>query len=173
MNVETERVYLRKFIPEDESQILKWGQNPVYKRTAGFSRLEDHYQAAQAIKQYMERPLSFGVILKENDQLIGIVELSERGEDQKAGLLDTKDLGLMLNEKYWGQHIMNELLPQVIDYAREELQLRELWAGVYPDNIASKNLIEKFGFEYRYQVDYSLFYKFSGYKEDYYCLVLD
>lgn len=78
----------------------------------------------------------------------------------------------MLNEKYWGQHIMNELLPQVIDYAREELQLRELWAGVYPDNIASKNLIEKFGFEYRYQVDYSLFYQFSDYKEDYYCLVL-
>lgn len=173
VKLETKRTYLRKFIESDVTQIFKWGQNPVYKRTAGFSNIKDKYQAKQAIAQYMARPLSFAVVLKETDEVIGVLELSNRGEEQESGLLATKELGLMLDQSYWGQHIMSEVLPLIIDFARDELHLTELWAGVYPDNKASKNLLLKFHFEYKYQVDYSVMYQFADYQEDYYRLKLN
>lgn len=41
---------------------------------------------SKSICQYRERPYSYGIVLKENSRLIGLVELYERGLDEYNGL---------------------------------------------------------------------------------------
>ena len=101
--LETKRIILRKIESKDASTLLRWGQDSVYHKSAGYQYLEDLAAAQRSVLQYQKRPYSYGIELKENNRLVGLVELYERGLDQYNGLLMTKDLGFLLDKDYWHQ----------------------------------------------------------------------
>lgn len=171
--IESERIVLRKIDSADAPTLLKWGQDDIYHQTAGFEKFEDIKQAQRAANQYHKRPYSFAIIEKKTKKMIGLVELYERGLDEQAGLLVTKDLGFMLDKKYWHQGLMTEALIVLINYAFGELKQQQLWAGTFPTNQSSQNILEKLGFKYIYTADFKQFSNTIGFEEKYFLLTPD
>jgi ribosomal-protein-alanine N-acetyltransferase len=58
------------------------------------------------------------------------------------------ELGFHLRPKYWGKGLAAEAARAAIAYAFETLGAKALSAGHHPENLASKKVIEKLGFEY-------------------------
>lgn len=168
--LETKRIILRKIETRDAPTLLKWGQDSLYHKSAGYQFLENLAAAQKSVLQYQERPYSYGIELKDSNRLIGLVELYERGLDEYNGLLMTKDLGFLLDKEYWHQGFMTEALQLIISFAFENLNQNQIWAGTFVSNESSQKLLKKLGFRYVYTTDYSMVSSLINYQEKYYLL---
>ena len=61
---------------------------------------------------------------------------------------DSKEIGCVLSEKYWGQGLMPEALKEVISYGFNEERLKCIICSHFLNNNRSKRIIEKCGFNY-------------------------
>jgi RimJ/RimL family protein N-acetyltransferase len=81
-----------------------------------------------------------------------VVEARDDGAFCGLGLLlpmpdgDDLELGYRLVRRAWGQGIATEAAGALVDYALGQLDLARLVAVVYPDNAASRRVLEKLGF---------------------------
>lgn len=60
----------------------------------------------------------------------------------------TYEIGFHLRKKYWGQGYAYEAATVVIQHAFKELNAAKIYAGHHPQNIGSKKLLTKLGFQY-------------------------
>jgi len=85
---------------------------------------------------------AFGIVLKEIDKVIGVIDIFN---------IDWKDknaeLGYWLGKKYWGKGLMTEAVKLMLKFAFEKLKLHRVYAGVFEENIASRRVLEKTGFK--------------------------
>lgn len=165
-----ERIFLRKFKLTDAPVLLKWGRQPRYHKLAGFEQYRTLAAAQKGAQEYSKRPNSFALCLKQNQKVIGIVELYERGMDERSGLLKTKEIGFLLDQKYEGQGYMTEALRLVIQLAFTKMRQLEIWAGVFTGNKRSAQLLQRLGFKYVYTADYAQISQLFTFKEKYYLL---
>jgi len=77
------------------------------------------------------------------------------------------ELGFHLRPKYWGRGLAPEAARAVIDYAFETVGAKGLSAGHHPENMASKKVLEKLGFQYKHDE----FFATLGMDIPYYLLV--
>lgn len=168
--LESKRIYLRPFEEKDAQQLLKWGSNPRYHKMAGFEEYRNLTEAVNGVKQYMSRPESYVVCLRKNNEVIGLVELYERGLDEKSGLLKTKEVGFLLDQSFEGYGYMTEALRLILTYAFKKKKQVEVWAGTFADNEKSQKLLKTLGFQYVYTVDYTQVSALFSFKEKYYLL---
>lgn len=154
--LESQRIYLRPFADGDLSLIQKLGSDELYRKTAGFATIHNLDEAQKILKIYQQHPNDYVICLKATDQPIGFVELSERGVDERSHLADTRELGFILLQEFWRQGYMTEALTLALDYAFTELKVSEVWAGHYENNHASANLLQKMGFEFKYDLQMPL-----------------
>ena len=94
----SKRIYLRNVSENDAPILLKWGKDKSYHDSAGFGSYENLADAKKAAKQYIMRKNSYLICLKENDQVVGLIELNERGMDERSWLLKTKELGFLMDK---------------------------------------------------------------------------
>ena len=168
--LESKRIYLRRFEEKDAEQLLKWGRNARYHNLAAFENYQNIEEAQRGVEQYMARPESYIICLRQNDQTIGLIELYERGLDEQSGLLKTKEVGFLLDQAFEGQGYMTEALRLILNYAFKKKRQKEIWAGTFVNNEKSQKLLEKLGFQYVYTVDYSQISTLFSYQEKYYLL---
>ena len=168
--LESKRIYLRRFEEKDAATLLKWGQNERYHAMAGFQRMQNMDQAVKSVHQYMARPESYVICLRDNNEVIGLVELYERGMDEQSGLLKTKEIGFLLDQAFEGHGYMTEAVRLILTYAFKRKRQVEVWAGTFDDNEKSQKLLRRLGFHYAYTVDYSQMSALFAFKEKYYLL---
>ncbi|CCI86866.1 GNAT family N-acetyltransferase [Lactobacillus gigeriorum] len=164
-----QRIYLRPFKRGDETTLLKWGKNEHYHQTAGFERINNIEEAKMVLHQYSLRQRSYAICLQENRQVIGLVELYERGMENQE-LLASKEVGFMLDQKYEGQGLMTEALKLVFNYEFTEDGQEEIWAGTFENNLKAQGLLKRLGFTYVYSVDYRNLSELFPYEGKYYLL---
>ena len=58
------------------------------------------------------------------------------------------ELGYWLGEEYWGRGIVSEAVKAMVKHAFSELGLRRIYARIFSNNIASKRVLEKAGFQF-------------------------
>lgn len=150
--LEGKRIYLRPFIEDDLAFIQRLGTNELYKETAGFATIHNVEEATKILHIYQQHPNDYVICLKDSNQQIGFVELSERGVDERSNLVNTRELGFILQQEYWSQGYMTEALILVIDEAFTKLKFSEIWAGHYENNHRSAQFLQKMGFEFKYDV---------------------
>ncbi|RMC25815.1 MULTISPECIES: GNAT family N-acetyltransferase [unclassified Lactobacillus] len=163
------RVFLRSFNKSDAPTIFKWGQDDYYQRLGGFQHYENLTQAEAAVNQYTARKYSYAVCLHKNQQLVGLVELYERGTNEQD-LLKTKEVGFLLDKNFSGHGLMTEALTLLFTYAFGQLKQKVLWAGTFKDNLRSQKLLQRLGFHYVYAVDLGQISDIFTYEEKYYLL---
>lgn len=84
----------------------------------------------------------FPVFALDSGDLIGCCGLRPGDED---GVME---MGCHLRPQYWRKGFAREALTAMIGYSRDVLHVRELIVGHHPDNVASRNLIQRMGFDY-------------------------
>lgn len=58
------------------------------------------------------------------------------------------ELGYWLGEEYWGRGIVSEAVKAMVKHAFGDLGLRRVYARIFSNNIASKRVLEKAGFQF-------------------------
>lgn len=141
--IKTERLILRKIIPDDADMLYKWMSDPEvckYERwtpheSVDFSRgyiiqVFDGYKS--------DRTYQWGIQLK--DELIGSVSIVGVNDyDQKAVL------GYCLRRDCWAQGYTTEAVKAVLRYMILDVGLNRIEATHSVNNIASGRVLEKSG----------------------------
>ena len=152
--LETERLILRPVKEDDVTAIFDcWMQDEDVSRYMCWKASSDINEAKEFV--------SFELGNLENDEWNRvIIELKESGEVIGTCLIfyndeeDNWDISYNLGKKYWGNGYTSEAMTQVMDYAKESLEIKECIAVHAVENPASGRVMEKLGFQYEKEVPY-------------------
>lgn len=144
MRVKGERVYLRELDVSDASiEYSNWLSDPEVNKYLTSRNLTIE-EIKNFIKEQKDNPncLFVGIFVNENDKHIGNIKLEPI--DFKRG---KATFGILIGDKnYWGKGIGKEAMNLIIDYAFDNLNLKEINLGVAINHVGAIKLYEKLGF---------------------------
>ena len=144
--LETKRLYLRKFEDEDIDFVYSHFSNP---NISEYLYDNDPPKSADEAKEILEWCMDFDsenhirwCIVRKED-LIQIGTCGFHGHDQKNNAVE---IGYDLSSAYWNQGYMSEALRAMLAFGFSHLGLNRTYAYVYVSNVRSNRLLEKLGF---------------------------
>jgi [ribosomal protein S5]-alanine N-acetyltransferase len=145
--LETERLILRKFAPDDLPRLVEMRADPEVNRYLGGSRLQNPEAVAQRMRFYIDCYEKFGfgmsaMIWKETGEIIGwsgLQPLEDSGEIE---------VGYGMIKKFWGRGIGCECARAWLRYGFEKAGLERIVAVAFPANAGSRRIMEKCGMHY-------------------------
>jgi [ribosomal protein S5]-alanine N-acetyltransferase len=146
--LETERLALREWAPEDAEALHVLVSDPEVMRYVGDSRTWDIERTREWIEKlnvsYRTRGFSRWAVVEREGGLpvgsCGFAPLPWSGEI---------DFGYMFRRDRWGRGYASEITPAALRYGFERYGFREVVASIDPKNDASRRVLEKIGFVYR------------------------
>ena len=150
MKIETERLMLRNYKMSDMDDYVHLMQQEKVANHAGFFVKDDNYRLTIQLKDEVENPLKFAIILKDSNQFVGEIGLNSMGMHTRKlyGLHDdeySREVEFCLSEEFWGKQIMSESLSALIKISFEHLGLDSIVGASYSKNLASKKVQLKCG----------------------------
>jgi RimJ/RimL family protein N-acetyltransferase len=145
-SVETERLQLREFMPEDAGFALRQLNEPSFIENIADRGVRDLEQAraylvSGPIASYASNGFGLWAVLeKPSGRIIGMCGLIKRPH------LEHADLGYAFLPEYFGKGFAFEACTATITAASCHFSLQHLLAIVNPDNAPSRRLLEKLGF---------------------------
>jgi RimJ/RimL family protein N-acetyltransferase len=140
--LETERLMLRRPTLADVKAIAALAND---RRIAENTRriphpyLQDH--AVEFLRTTTSSPRETAFLIEHDFAPIGMVGVDWRHED-------APELGYWLGVDHWGRGFATEAARAVIDFTFEEFQVDQLVSGARVANPASRNILEKCGFQW-------------------------
>lgn len=144
-NMKDFRVYLRALEPEDYLVTSEWRKDEEIQNMVGGTK---YFVSKEKERQWIMNTIQdnnrmvLGICLKENDKLIGTVNIQEIDWINRSGHVPI----LLGDKKEWGKGYASEARFLALKFAFEERGLHRVWALVLEDNIPSLKLHEKCGF---------------------------
>ena len=133
----------------DEVSVLEFSSNPKTQEHTGDilrTSLEEVIDIIQNVwlSDYEKYGYGrFAVIYKPDNKLIGFCGFKYLPE------LNETDLGYRFLPEYWGMGIATESSIKMLEYGFSVLKLSNVFGTVFPQNIASSNVLKKLGFTYK------------------------
>ena len=143
--LETERLLLRPWLFTDLDNLYEYSKDERVGPMAGWEPHANKNEAIKALEQYITQEYHWAIVLKTENKVIGAIKLNP---DNNRGKYYAKAISFVLSPIYWGKGIMTEAVKRVIRYSFDELKIDLLSAFHYSENLRSKRVIEKCGFEY-------------------------
>jgi [ribosomal protein S5]-alanine N-acetyltransferase len=84
----------------------------------------------------------WAVWLKDSGDFVGAVNLNPIGGTARL------QIGCQLKRQYWGQGFASELMKWVLEFAVNQVGLKEVYGVFEKENIVSRRLLAKLGFEW-------------------------
>jgi [ribosomal protein S5]-alanine N-acetyltransferase len=146
--LETDRLILREIKRGDADSIFN---NFSDDRVTEYYDLETFNNLSQAealIEKlangfHTKNQIRWGITIKPADELIGTCGFHEiEKEHYKV------ETGYELNPEYWGRGMMSEALHAIFSFAFKEMGVNRIEAFYDPENVKSKNVLERCGFLY-------------------------
>lgn len=145
LEIETARLRLRHFTPEDFDDLFRLYSDPeVMRYLSPRTREQTQTSLFKHIKQWQEQ--NFGmcaVIHKDSGKMIGRCGL---------GFLENTpevELGYVFDQSYWNMGIATEASRATLKYGFLSAKLDKIVAVANPQNIASVRVIQKVGMKYQ------------------------
>lgn len=148
--LETERLILRAWNEEDYLDLYEYAQDERVGPNAGWPPHKNEEESKGILKEFIKSSEVYAVELKSENKVIGGIGLHNRKPDESLANLPQREIGYVLNPKYWGNGYIPEAVNRLIKYGFEELNLDIIWCGHYDFNHKSKRVIEKCGFRYQF-----------------------
>ncbi len=148
--LETERLILRNYKESDLDDYFEYVSMEKVGPMCGWPPYNDKEKAFERLKLEITKKYQFAIVLKENNKVIGSLELMDVKEERYKGVSiedSAKEIGFLLSEHYWGQGIMTEALKAVMRFAFLELNVPVIYISHVRANIGSGKVQEKCGFE--------------------------
>lgn len=149
-NLYTERLILRSWLESDYKDLYEYAKSDLVGPNAGWPPHKNEDDSKKIVKKFINDDEVYAIELKSENKVIGSIGLHSRITDESYPKLLQRELGYVLNPKYWGQGIMPEAVKCLLDYGFSELFLDLIWCRHYDFNHNSRRVIEKCGFKYRY-----------------------
>ena len=146
--LETDRLIVRKLSLNDAELLLKYSQEEITKEELPDEVFANIRNIKNALEYFIINydydynfvfPLVYGVVLKEENIIIGHIGLSEidRGIE----------LGYAIATDFQNNGYASEIIKHFSDWAKNKLNINKIYCIVKKQNIASWKVLEKNGFE--------------------------
>lgn len=143
----TPRLLLRQCVATDVPALFRMRADPEVMRYLARPLCQSEAEAAEVLQMMEERiesnmGINWAVSWRqEPESFLGVIGLFRLDAANHRG-----EVGYMLASAYWGQGIVSELLPVVMQYGFRTLGLHSIEAMIDPANQASRRVLEKSGF---------------------------
>lgn len=144
MCIQTERLLLREFEPDDWTAVHAYQSNPRYLRYYTWNdRAETDVQkfVQMFLDWQKERPrtkFQLAVTLKSENKLIGSCGIRVNDPAQQEA-----NIGYELDSRYWGQGYATEAARAILQFGFAKLGMRRIWAEFIADNVGSARVLAK------------------------------
>ena len=145
--LETKRLILRKLTPDDVEDLREWlGLDIVYKYWGRPANKEEKNPELMFIdprphvKRKPSHDFKLGIESKENNKIIGIIEVFDVENDRLG------KVAYRVDPACWNQGVCTEALTKVVDFIFSETALDRLHAEADVENTASNAVLKKCGF---------------------------
>lgn len=145
--IETARVYLRPFKPDDLDAFALIGSDPDVMRYIGDGKPQSREQTRMRLNAIFDHHNrhGFGVwaaVDKTNGEWMGFCGLQFLDNTSEI------EVGYRLAKQFWGIGLASEAAKASLRYGFEELGLDRIVAVVQPGNITSRRVLAKIGLKY-------------------------
>ncbi len=162
MKIETERLILRDFVPEDWKRVLEYQTDPLYLRYYEWTESDRTPESVQEFvgwfldneKEVPRIRFQLAVTLKSNNLLIGNCGVRMDKVNAFEG-----DIGYELNPKYWNHGYATEAAHAMVDFGFSRFGVHRIWANCVADNLGSTHVLEKLGMQHEGRLREKEFYK--------------
>lgn len=143
--LETPRLMLRAFEPEDLDDFYEYASNPEVGPNAGWPPHKSKDITLEILNNFIETEEVWAIVQKETGKVIGSLGMHN---DEKRRGVNARMIGYVLSKDYWGQGLMTEAVKEVLDYLFNDVRVDVVSIYHYPFNMRSKRVIEKCGFKF-------------------------
>jgi ribosomal-protein-alanine N-acetyltransferase len=166
-DIKTERLLLRKIMPDDAEMMYKWMSDPdVIKYEDWTPHQNAEYTRGYIIHVFGNytsvQSYNWGIQL--DDELIGhivVVDISDR----------KGTIGYYLRKDYWSKGYMTEAVRAIIKYMLFDVGIEKIDAKHSVNNIPSGKVLKKVGMVYKGHVKEVYFSNFEWQDCDYYSII--
>ena len=141
--LETERLTLRRFQPEDAADcfgFMSVAEDCYMDCSKPFTEMDEAF--CQMTKLFQQRETQYMIVLKEENKVIGTVNVY--ADNSRA--VETREIGYGISSTYQRKGYAFEALSALINLLQNELKFDLIVAGVLENNMKSIKLLEKLGF---------------------------
>ncbi len=142
--IETKRLILRETQVSDYKDMFEYASLPNVGPVAGWQPHLNQRMTKDVLQYFHDKKRlgqlgTYAIVLKENNKMIGTVELHSYTPNFKA------ELGYTVSPYYWGKGIAVEASKVAIEVGFEYLGLKRIECTTYVDNFQSQRVCEKLG----------------------------
>jgi [ribosomal protein S5]-alanine N-acetyltransferase len=138
----TARLYLRQPVAADaEAVIAICGDWETARRLSRVPHPYGHSDFRFFLEQVVVLEPTWAIVLKETNELVGMIALSPHQDGQSA------ELGYYIDRAHWGQGLATEAARAVVRLGTEDIGYPRLTASYQADNPASGRVLAKLGFK--------------------------
>lgn len=147
MKLETKRLFIREFTPDDLEEVHAYASDPLVARYMIWgpnseAETRDYLNLTREMQNQTPRQgFEFAVVLKATNQLLGGCGLHL--SDPKQG-----EIGYCFNPQFWKQGYTSEAAEALLQLGFREFGLHRIYATCRPDNIGSAKVMQKIGMVY-------------------------
>jgi ribosomal-protein-alanine N-acetyltransferase len=146
--LETERLRLRDFVPNDLFDFYEYAKVPGVGECAGWKHHEGIEDSAAILDLFIKEGKTYALVYKESGKVIGSLGFSETHLKANWPGLRVVEIGYVLSKDYWGRGLMTEAVKRVIDYLFVSDQYDIVVICHYDFNKRSERVILKAGLHY-------------------------
>lgn len=146
MELETTRLRLRPWSENDASELYELAKNPNIGPVTGWPVHKDVDESRSIIKNLLKDEMTFAIVKKDNDKIIGSIGLHKPSHDLEENE-PAAEIGFWIGEDYWGNEYALESSQAIMKWAFDDLGCEKIWAGYFEGNNKSKRVQEKLGFK--------------------------
>lgn len=150
MQLETQRLLLRQFRVSDIDDYYEYASMEKVGPMAGWIPYSNKEDAMQRLSIEIMKPHQFAIELKKEHKVIGSIEIMDVKKDRYKNIKieeNSKELGSIISEKYWGNGYMPEAIIAALKFCFNVLHVSVVYAGYLEKNTQSLRLKEKCGFK--------------------------
>lgn len=149
ITLQTERLILRPWHESDAEALYKYASDPKIGPIAGWQPHQSVEESAEIIRDVLAVPETFAITLRgeENQDVpVGAIGLMIGEASDLAIGSDQAELGYWIARPLWGHGYMPEAVREIMRHAFCDLGLVAIWAGHVHENVQSRRVQEKMGF---------------------------
>jgi RimJ/RimL family protein N-acetyltransferase len=149
--IETERLLLRMFRPDDLDELARLFSDPDVLRYVGDGRPVNREETDKALKSIIKHWTTHGfgrwaAVDKNTREFLGFGGL--------RSLMGTPEVVYHLAKAHWGKGVATELARASLRFGFEEHHFERIVAIAKPDNTESIHVMEKIGMSYEVHTNY-------------------
>lgn len=141
--LETERLRLRQWRVEDAEDMFAYAKSDKVGPMAGWRPHQSVEDSVKTLEGWQDSGEVWAIEEKASCRVIGSIGLHP---DHARSNPQTKMVGYVLNEDYWGRGYMPEAVDRLLQHAFEALCMDMVTLNHYADNTQSRRVAEKCGF---------------------------